>query len=82
MDISDRNVRGEPRTHHFGVPSAERRLLAGPHRTIDVDGLPAVGQKIRPDDPLFSVIDDTDGSARLDRYKSFEEAYVTPSLRQ
>lgn len=70
-DISDRNVRGEPRSHFFGVKD---KKFTG--RTLEVDGLPAVGQLIKPDDPLFSVVDLTTGSVRVERYKAFEEAYV------
>ncbi len=70
-DISDRQVRGEPRSHYFGVK--DERAVG---KTLEVDGLPAVGQLIKPDDPLFSVIDHTTGNVRVERYKAFEEAYV------
>ena len=70
-DISDRNVRGEPASHHFGLLD---KRLAG--KSLDLDGLPMVGQKVRPDDPLFSVVDEATGTVRVERYKAFEEAYI------
>jgi DNA-directed RNA polymerase I subunit RPA2 len=70
-DISDRNIRGEPRSHFFGVKSARHVP-----QSMEIDGLPAVGQLIKPDDPLFSVIDEATGQVRVERYKAFEDAYV------
>lgn len=71
FDISDRQVRGEPRSHFFSGPSRGPSSL-----TVDIDGLPAVGQKVSPDDPLFTVIDEATGSTRIERYKGFEDAYI------
>lgn len=59
---------------HFGVVADQKSM--GAMRTIDMDGLPAVGQKIVPDDPLYGVVDEVSASHKLERYKSFEEAYV------
>jgi DNA-directed RNA polymerase I subunit RPA2 len=70
-DIAERGVRGEPRSHFYGVKDAKAT-----GRTLDIDGLPAVGQRIKPDDPLFSVVDEATGSVRVERYKAFEEAIV------
>lgn len=62
--------RDEPK--HFGLLEKEKNKC----KSMDADGLPCVGQKIRPDDPLYSVIDETTASQKLERYKSFEEAYI------
>lgn len=62
---------GEPRSKFFGLADAKHT-----GKTLEVDGLPAVGQLIQPDDPLFSVVDLTTGRARIERYKAFEPAYV------
>lgn len=71
FDISDRNVRGEAKSHFFGVK--DPKFVP---KTIEVDGLPAVGQKVSPDDILFSVHDEATGQTRQERYKGFEDAYV------
>ncbi|PJF18528.1 DNA-directed RNA polymerase subunit beta [Paramicrosporidium saccamoebae] len=70
-DISDRNVRGEPKSHFFGVKDA--KFVP---KTLEIDGLPAVGQKVSPDDVLFSVNDEATGQTRVERYKGFEDAYI------
>ena len=61
-------------------PSEEKRYFGAFNdrtRTIDGrDGLPQVGERIFPDDPLYSVIDPVQGTAKQERYKSFEEAYI------
>lgn len=71
FDISDRNVRGEPKSHFYGV--RDTKFVP---KTIDVDGLPAVGTKVSPDDVLFSVYDETTGQTRVEKYKGFEDAYI------
>lgn len=68
VDISERDVRGEGRTHRFGT--------FGPNKTLDLDGLPHVGCWVKPDEPLFSVIDDSTGQVKVERFKSFEPAIV------
>lgn len=68
IDISERDVRGEGKTHRFAA--------AGPGKTLDLDGLPHVGCWVKPDEPLFSVVDDATGQVRIERFKSFEPAIV------
>lgn len=70
-DISDRNVRGEPKSHFFGVKDS--KFVP---KTVDIDGLPAVGTKVSPDDVLFSVHDEATGQTRVEKYKGFEDAYI------
>lgn len=70
VDIAERDVRGEGRTHRFAAP------VGGPGKSLDLDGLPHVGCWIKPDEPLFSVMDDSTGQVRIERFKSFEPAIV------
>lgn len=72
IDISERDARGEGKTHRFGVQNNN----IGNGKTLDFDGLPQVGALIEPDQPLFSVIDDATGQVKVERFKSFEPAYV------
>ena len=71
IDISERDVRGEGKTHRFGV-----NTTIGPGKTLDLDGLPQVGCWIKPDEPLFSVVDDATGQVKVERFKSFEPAII------
>lgn len=66
-----RRVKGQD-SKHFGLLDKEKNKS----KTLDSDGLPTVGQKVRPDDPLCSIVDPATASARIERYKSFEEAYI------
>ncbi len=80
-DISDREVRGEPRSHFFGFGHGGTTAAAArPGReaptTVEVDGLPAVGQRVKSGDVLFSVFDESTGRTRVQRYKGFEDAYI------
>lgn len=73
FDIQDRERRGEERCHFFGHSPKDGAGGAG---TMEVDGLPHVGLLLKPDDPMFSVIDEATGRERIERYKGFEDAYV------
>lgn len=66
-------VEGRPKDAALRFGLTDRRLAG---KTIDADGLPIVGARIRPDDPLFSVIDDATGTCRIERYKAFEDAII------
>ena len=69
-DINERAPRGEVRSQYFGCSAKDG------NRTVEIDGLPAVGQKVSPDDPIFSLIDETTGQVKVERYKGFEDAYI------
>lgn len=71
-DISDRNPRSGPKSHFFGLHDTNGTVP----KSVEVDGLPAVGQRVSPDDVLFSVKDEITGQTRVERYKGFEDAYV------
>ncbi|KDQ64138.1 hypothetical protein JAAARDRAFT_166137 [Jaapia argillacea MUCL 33604] len=43
---------------------------------LDMDGLPFIGTKLNPGDPLAAYIDDTTGRTRFVKYKGDEVAYV------
>ncbi|TFY76650.1 hypothetical protein EWM64_g7363 [Hericium alpestre] len=43
---------------------------------VDRDGLPLVGVRLQPGDPLAAYVDDTTGRTRLVKYKGDETAYV------
>lgn len=71
FDLNDMKGAGRDSALRFGL---QDKRLAG--KTIDMDGLPLVGQHIKPDDPLLSVIDDYTGTCRVERYKAFEDAII------
>lgn len=73
VDVSERDRRGEPPSHHFGVTSQGSARKNG---AIDQDGLPSVGALLKPDEPLFSVVDESTGQQSVERYKAFEDAYI------
>ena len=43
---------------------------------VDYDGLPIVGGKLAPGDPIAAYVDDTTGKTRFVKYKGDEIAYV------
>lgn len=67
-------------TLHFGL-GREIRTEEGPKqhpaaKLIDVDGLPFVGSRLNPGDPIAGYIDDTIGKTKFAKYKGDEVAYV------
>ncbi|KAH9939259.1 beta and beta-prime subunits of DNA dependent RNA-polymerase [Epithele typhae] len=67
-------------TLHFGV-GPEIRMGDGERqhpaaKLIDADGLPAVGVRLNPGDPIAAYVDDTTGRTRFAKYKGDEVAYV------
>lgn len=45
-------------------------------KTIDTDGLPSVGVKVNPGDPIAAYEDDTTGRTRIIKYKGDETGYI------
>ena len=43
---------------------------------MDLDGLPYVGVRLNPGDPIAAYIDDTTGRTKFVKYKGDEIAYV------
>ena len=66
-------------TLHFGIDHDIRLNGDNPHpcsKTLDVDGLPFVGTRLKSGDPLAAYTDDTTGRTRFVKYKGDETAYV------
>lgn len=77
FDLKDevRGASGSKPRLHFGLgrdvkPDSPWRGF------IDRDGLPIVGTKVSPGDPLSAYIDDVTGRTKLHKYKGDEVAYV------
>jgi DNA-directed RNA polymerase I subunit RPA2 len=70
IDLSDLKVRGQGITNRFASRGGKFA------QTIDLDGLPHVGQLIQPGDPLYSIEDEVTGHIKTERYDDFESAYV------
>ncbi|VVA10067.1 PREDICTED: DNA-directed RNA polymerase, partial [Prunus dulcis] len=49
VDLSDQNSRSDGSRKYFMESNIER------HRSIDSDGLPCVGQTIKPDEEYYSI---------------------------
>ncbi|TFK93629.1 beta and beta-prime subunits of DNA dependent RNA-polymerase [Polyporus arcularius HHB13444] len=67
-------------TLHFGL-GPEIRTEEGDRqhpaaKLIDVDGLPFVGARLNPGDPIAGYFDDTIGKTKFAKYKGDEVAYV------
>ena len=82
VDLKD--VRGASKTSsptlHFGL-GGDIRTEEGDKqhpccKFIDNDGLPSIGGRLSPGDPLAAYIDDTSGRTRFVKYKGDEQAYV------
>ncbi|RPD67372.1 beta and beta-prime subunits of DNA dependent RNA-polymerase [Lentinus tigrinus ALCF2SS1-7] len=74
-----RRVTSTP-TLHFGL-GPEIRTEEGPKqhpaaKLIDVDGLPFVGARLNPGDPIAGYVDDTISKTKFAKYKGDEVAYV------
>lgn len=83
IDLKD--IRGTSRststpTLHFGFGSGriQGRAKGSPdlHEFLDEDGLPCVGTKLSPGDPICAHVDDTTGVTHITKYKGDEVAYV------
>lgn len=66
-------------TLHFGFgpeirTDGEKAHPATLH--IDSDGLPCVGARLNPGDPIAAYVDDTTGRTKFAKYKGDEVAYV------
>ncbi|KAI0722471.1 beta and beta-prime subunits of DNA dependent RNA-polymerase [Earliella scabrosa] len=66
-------------TLHFGLGPEIRTQEPNQHpatKLIDIDGLPLVGARLNPGDPIAAYIDDTTGRTKFSKYKGDEVAYV------
>ena len=89
VDLGERRKRGEGITQRFSNVHPLQSTAAGRKGEaeikgglvlasvgLDLDGLPAVGQRIRKNDPLYAVVDDTEKRARVVAHKEDEECVV------
>ncbi|KIJ56502.1 hypothetical protein M422DRAFT_197419 [Sphaerobolus stellatus SS14] len=78
-DVKGASRSGAPKLH-FGFGSG--KMLGRPKDGPDVgeilgqDGLPVVGARLNPGDPISAYIDDTTGITHIVKYKGDEVAYV------
>ena len=57
---------------HFGIGNPHKN----PNPWIHPDGLPVVGWKINPNEPIAAYVDDTTGKTNFVKYKGAEVAYI------
>jgi DNA-directed RNA polymerase I subunit RPA2 len=62
-------------TRHFGL-GPDIRMNSEVRSSIDRDGLPMIGTKLNPGDPLAAYTDDDLGITKFQKYKGDEIAYV------
>lgn len=75
IDLSEYREPGQPITHHFGKRNRDPKAA-----NLDKDGLPYVGSKLKTGDPLYCVINDTTGQARVEKYKGEDAIVLQVSL--
>ena len=90
LDLGERRKRGEGITQRFSnvhpLQAAPRRRgevevkgtggLVLASAGLDLDGLPSVGQRIRKNDPLYAVVDDTEKRVKVVTHKEDEECVI------
>jgi DNA-directed RNA polymerase I subunit RPA2 len=85
VDLSEKKIAGEAKIHHhFDNQLKHANPNADPNNnnanknvpSLDVDGLPHVGQHICPDEPLYSVYNDTSRTFTSTPFKDTEPAYI------
>lgn len=78
-DLQGRSQSSSAPTLHFGFGYDIRTEGERRHdccEFIDYDGLPFVGGRLSPGDPIAAYVDDTTGKTKLVKYKGDETAYV------
>ncbi|XP_020522077.1 DNA-directed RNA polymerase I subunit 2 isoform X2 [Amborella trichopoda] len=84
VDLTN-NSRGKiDKVHEFGridkasgaLPTNQRKKGPDPKQTIDIDGLPYVGQVMYPDMPIYSIIEKSKSEASVRKLKGSETAVV------
>ncbi|KAG8965431.1 hypothetical protein FRC05_003268 [Tulasnella sp. 425] len=64
-----------PPKNHFGIGRDVWKEHRG-RETVDTDGLPIVGGKLEPGDPIAAYVNDTTGKTGWVKYKGDEACYV------
>lgn len=78
-DLQGRAASSSSPTLHFGLGNEIRTEGDKAHACaefLDLDGLPYVGVRLNPGDPIAAYIDDTTGRTKFVKYKGDEIAYV------
>ena len=78
-DLQGRSASSSSPTLHFGFGYDIRTDGDRMHpccELLDLDGLPFVGTRLNPGDPISAYIDDTTGRTKFVKYKGDEIAYV------
>ena len=78
VDLSEKKIAGEAKIHHhfdnqLKSNPAEKQLNVP---SLDIDGLPHVGQHINPDEPFYSVYNDISRTFTAAPFKDTEPAYI------
>ena len=79
-DIPSANKSSANPLFHFGLnDNTNLREASGMRKfgNLDVDGLPFIGARLNPGDPIAAYIDDTTGRTRFINYKGDESCYVS-----
>lgn len=78
-DVRGANKSSTTPTLHFGIGNDVRQFGEKAHtclQFLDQDGLPCVGTRLAPGDPLAAYVDDTTGRTKFVKYKGDELGYV------
>jgi DNA-directed RNA polymerase I subunit RPA2 len=74
LDLSEKRSRGEPIHHRFANLNAQGQEKVV--ESLDVDGLPSIGQTILPGEPLYAISDDVSRRVRSFPHKENESAAI------
>ena len=79
VDLSRMHKRGEAPHHRFGnlkPLDADEESGAKFEKSLDIDGLPEVGTRLKPGAPLYVTVDEATGQCRVKKHSGSEEATV------
>ena len=78
IDLNEVKGAEKPNAHnlHFGLGKLANSLKNPVYEWIHPDGLPVIGRRINPSEPIVAYVDDNTGQTRFVKYKGDEDEVV------